>query len=119
MDAAEALKQNALATQLAALNKQLAQKEQYQQTLNQQEEKLAEVRQQYEQQLELLESQLTSLGKEKDQLHQQNKAEPVSSKISEQRRKRIQELEADMQSLRKKVVMSPSSAWFSSDPPRA
>ena len=40
MGAAEALKQNALATQLAALNKQLAQKEQYAIVLNQQEDKL-------------------------------------------------------------------------------
>ena len=63
MGAAEALKQNALATQLAALNKQLAQKEQYAISLNDQEEKLKQVRQQYEQQLEQLESQLTTLGK--------------------------------------------------------
>jgi len=51
-----------------------------------------------------MEVKLTTLGKEKDQLHQQNKAEPVTSKISEQRRKRIQELELEMTNLRKKVT---------------
>lgn len=102
--AAEALKQNALATQLAALNKQLAQKEQIAISLTQQEDKLKEVRHQYEAQLDQMESQLTTLGKEKEQLHQHNKAEPANSKLSEQRRKRIQELEGEMTNLRKKVV---------------
>ena len=104
MGAAEALKQNALATQLAALNKQLAQKEQIAISLTQQEDKLKEVRHQYEAQLDQMESQLTTLGKEKEQLHQHNKAEPANSKLSEQRRKRIQELEGEMANLRKKVV---------------
>ena len=104
MGAAEALKQNALATQLAALNKQLAQKEQIAISLTQQEDKLKEVRHQYEAQLDQMESQLTTLGKEKEQLHQHNKAEPANSKLSEERRKRIQELEGEMANLRKKVV---------------
>ena len=104
MGAAEALKQNALATQLAALNKQLAQKEQIAISLTQQEDKLKEVRHQYEAQLDQMESQLTTLGKEKEQLHQHNKVEPANSKLSEQRRKRIQELEGEMGNLRKKVV---------------
>ena len=104
MGAAEALKQNALATQLAALNKQLAQKEQIAISLTQQEDKLKEVRHQYEAQLDQMESQLTTLNKEKEQLHQHNKAEPANSKLSEQRRKRIQELEGEMANLRKKVV---------------
>ena len=102
--AAEALKQNALATQLAALNKQLAQKEQIAISLTQQEDKLKEVRHEYEAQLDQMESQLTTLGKEKEQLHQHNKAEPANSKLSEQRRKRIQELEGEMSNLRKKVI---------------
>ena len=102
--AAEALKQNALAIQLAALNKQLAQKEQIAISLTQQEDKLKEVRHEYEAQLDQMESQLTTLGKEKEQLHQHNKVEPANSKLSEQRRKRIQELEGEMGNLRKKVV---------------
>ena len=56
MGAAEALKQNALANQLANLNKQLAQKEQYAIVLNEQEDKLKEVRQKYEEQLEQMEN---------------------------------------------------------------
>lgn len=104
MGAAEALKQNALANQLAALNKQLAAKEQYAMVLNQQEVELKEVRAKYEVQMNQLESQLKSLEKEKDHLTQLSRAEPVTSKISEQRRKRIQELEQEMQDLKKKVL---------------
>ena len=44
------------------------------------------------------------LEKEKDSLHQLNKAEPASSKISEQRRKRIHELETEMNNLKKKLI---------------
>ena len=55
------LKQNALATQLASLNKQLAQKEQYALVLNDQESKLKEVRKKYEDQFDKMESQMKSL----------------------------------------------------------
>lgn len=102
--ATELLKQNALASQLASLNKQLAQKEQYAIVLNQQEEKLKEVRLKYEEQLNQMELQMKGLEKEKDHLNQQNRAEPVTSKLSEQRRKRIQELEAQMSDLKKKLT---------------
>jgi kinesin family protein 4/21/27 len=101
--AARALQQNALATQLATLNKQLAQKEQYANVLNVNEDKLREVRDKYEDQLHQLESQMRNLEKEKDQLNQQNRAEPTS-KISEARRKRIQDLEAALSDLKKKVI---------------
>merc|ERR1712029_121857 len=75
------LKQNALATQLASLNKQLAQKEQYALVLNDQESKLKEVRKKYEDQFDKMESQMKSLEKEKDNLVQQSRAEPVTSKL--------------------------------------
>ena len=102
--ATEALKQNALATQLASLNKQLAQKEQYAENLSQQEDKLREIRKQYEEKLVEMESQMKLLEKEKGELMQQNRSEPASSKIAEQRRKRIQELEGSMSDLRKKLI---------------
>ena len=98
------LKQNALATQLASLNKQLAQKEQYALVLNDQESKLKEVRKKYEDQFDKMESQMKSLEKEKDNLVQQSRAEPVTSKLSEQRRKRIQELESQISDLKKKLI---------------
>merc|ERR1712029_62650 len=72
------LKQNALATQLASLNKQLAQKEQYALVLNDQESKLKEVRKKYEDQFDKMESQMKSLEKEKVNLVQQSRAEPVT-----------------------------------------
>ena len=96
--------QNALATQLASLNKQLAQKEQYALVLNDQEEKLKEVRKKYEDQFEKMETQMKSLEKEKDTLVQQSRAEPVTSKLSEQRRKRIQDLESQISDLKKKLI---------------
>ena len=102
--ATEALKQNALANQLASLNKQLAQKEQYAENLSQQEDKLREIRKQYEEKLVEMESQMKLLEKEKGELMQQNRSEPASSKIAEQRRKRIQELEGSMSDLRKKLI---------------
>ena len=102
--AAEALKQNALATQLAALNKQLAQKEQYAVVLHEQEEKIREVKMEYEKQLQDLETQVKVIEKEKDTLHQAIRHEPATSKISEQRRKRIQELESQLADLKKKVM---------------
>ena len=89
----EILKQNALASQLAALNKQLAQKEQYAENLTDQEDKLRQIRIDYEVKLQDMETQMKSLEREKGDLVQKNRAEPASSKIAEQRRKRIQELE--------------------------
>ena len=89
----EILKQNALASQLAALNKQLAQKEQYAENLTDQEEKLRQIRIDYEVKLQDMETQMKTLEKEKGELVQKNRNEPASSKIAEQRRRRIQELE--------------------------
>ena len=51
-----------------------------------------------------MESQMKLLEKEKGELMQQNRSEPASSKIAEQRRKRIQELEGSMSDLRKKLI---------------
>ena len=98
------MKQNALATQLASLNKQLAQKEQYALVLNDQEDKLKEVRKKYEDQFEKMETQMKSLEKEKDNLVQISRAEPVTSKLSEQRRRRIQDLESQIGDLKKKLI---------------
>ena len=101
---AEILKQNALASQLATLNKQLAQKEQYAENLSEQEDKLRAIRNEYENKMTEMETQMKNLVTEKDQLLKQNRSEPASSKIAEQRRKRIQELETSMADLRKKLL---------------
>ena len=82
----------------------MAQKEQYALVLNDQEEKLKEVRKKYEDQFEKMETQMKSLEKEKDTLVQQSRAEPVTSKLSEQRRKRIQDLESQISDLKKKLI---------------
>ena len=82
----------------------MAQKEQYALVLTDQEEKLKEVRKKYEVQLHTMESQMKSLEKEKDTLVQQSRAEPVTSKLSEQRRKRIQDLEHQITDLKKKLI---------------
>jgi len=66
----EILKQNALASQLAALNKQLAQKEQYAENLTDQEEKLRQIRIDYEVKLQDMETQMKTLEKEKGELVQ-------------------------------------------------
>ena len=101
---AEILKQNALASQLATLNKQLAQKEQYAENLSEQEDKLRAIRNEYENKMTEMESQMKTLVTEKEHLLKQNRTEPASSKIAEQRRKRIQELETSMADLRKKLL---------------
>ena len=96
-------KQNALATELANLNKVLAQKEQLANSMKQNDEKLKEVKQKYEKSMKSLEEEIAKLQKQKDELNQQQRSDS-KSKIAEQRRIRIQELEHQMSDLRKKVL---------------
>ena len=58
---------------------------------------IIEIKSKYEENIKSLESEMDSLIREKDQLHQQLRAEPPAGKIAEQRRKRIQELEQSIQ----------------------
>jgi len=100
-------KQAKLATQLANLNDVLAQKEQLASTMMANEEKIAEMREKYEKSLASLQEELATLQQEKDNLDSQQKksgSNDPTCKISEQRRKRIQDLENQMNELRKKVA---------------
>ncbi len=103
VNAAIARKQSAYAVQLANLNKMLAHKEQMASAMIENDPKLKEMQAKYEEQLKTYESDLTKLQKEKDTLTQQHRNDPTS-KIAEQRRKRIQELESSIGDLKKKVI---------------
>ena len=105
-DKEHALQQARLANQLATLNDVLAQKEQIASTMMANEEKIKEIREKYEKSLASMQEELATLQQEKDKLDHQTKTSKndPSCKLSEQRRKRIQELEVQMNDLRKKVA---------------
>jgi len=98
--ASYALKQTELANQLAELNKVLVAKQELAGKMGDNDEKMAAMRKKYEDTLKSMETEIARLQKEKDELGQQQRAEG-NSKISEQRRKRIQELEGKIASLNK------------------
>jgi len=106
--AAHAQKRNALHTELHNLNSALAQKEKLASAMVHNEEKLKEMRKKYEANLHSLEDEVKALQKEKDELSQQQRNAPsndhAAAKIAEQRRKRIQELEAKLMDLKKQVL---------------
>merc|ERR1719163_2238013 len=64
------------------------------------DEKMTTMRRNYETTIKSMEEEITRLQKEKDELCQKQKAE-ASSQISENRRKRIQELEEKIKNLGK------------------
>jgi len=101
-------KQANLASQLANLNDVLAQKEQLASTMMANEEKIQEMREKYEISLASLQEELATLQQEREKLESQSKSskgnDNPNCKISEQRRKRIQEPENQMSDLRKKVT---------------
>ena len=93
-------KQANLASQLNNLNDMLAKKEELASTMMANEEKIQEMREKYEKSLASLQEELATLQQEKDKLDSQNKSSKSNEpncKISEQRRKRIQELENQVQ----------------------
>merc|ERR1712012_1265360 len=102
-EAKHRIKQNTLATELANLNKVLAQKEQLASSMKLNDEKLKEVKEKYENSMKSLEIEIAKLQKQKDELSQQQRSDS-KSKIAEQRRVRIQDLEHQMSDLRKKVL---------------
>jgi predicted RNase H-like nuclease (RuvC/YqgF family) len=61
------------------------------------EKDIANIKQKYEAEIKTLESEMDRMQREKDQLMQQVKNEPMCGKLAEQRRKRIQELEQSIQ----------------------
>lgn len=61
------------------------------------EKDIAAIKKKYENEIQSLEAEMEQMQKEKDQLSQLVKNDPVTSKICETRRKRIQELEHSIQ----------------------
>ena len=103
VEATQRRKQSTLANELANLNKVLAQKEQLASSMKLNDDKLKEVKEKYENSMKALEVEIAKLQKQKDDLNQQQKTDS-KSKIAEQRRVRIQDLEHQMSDLRKKVL---------------
>ncbi|XP_054756101.2 chromosome-associated kinesin KIF4-like [Lytechinus pictus] len=101
-----ALRQAALSRELHELNQALARKQELAQTMGQSDEKMEVMRIQYETTMKQLEDQVTTLLKEKETLSHElfaNKSNANTNKLSEQRRKRLQELEAELNALKKKI----------------
>ena len=97
-------KQANLASQLNNLNDMLAKKEELASTMMANEEKIQEMREKYEKSLASLQEELATLQQEKDKLdsvekNKSSKNNEPNCKISEQRRKRIQELENQVQNI--------------------
>merc|ERR1712147_61328 len=95
-----ALKHSELATQLSDLNKMLVAKQELASKMGETDEKMSNMRKNYEMTIKSMEDEIQRLQKEKDELGQKQKAE-ASTKVSEMRRKRIQELEDKIKNLTK------------------
>jgi len=104
--ATQALKQTELATKLAELNKVLVAKQELAGKIGDNDEKMAAMRKKYEETLRSMEVEISRLQKEKDELAQQQRAGESggNGKMSEMRRKRIQELEGKIAVLNKKQL---------------
>merc|ERR1719233_2562435 len=96
--ASQALKQTELANQLAELNKVLVAKQELAGKMGDNDEKLLAMRKKYEDTLKSMEVEIAWLQKEKDELAQQQRVGDGggNAKMSEIRRKRIQELAGKM-----------------------
>jgi len=109
--AQHALRQTELASKLQDLNKVLLAKQELAEKMGANDEKMLSMKLKYEEALKHMEEEIGKLQFEKDNLMQQqrNAGSGVASlttsgpnnKVSEQRRKRIQELETQIQSLKK------------------
>ena len=95
-----ALKHSELATQLSDLNKMLVAKQELASKMGETDEKMSNMKKNYETTIKSMEDEIQRLQKEKDELGQKQKAE-ASTKVSEMRRKRIQELEDKIKNLSK------------------
>merc|ERR1719508_693148 len=104
--ASQALKQTELATQLAELNKVLVAKQELAGKIGENDEKMTAMKKKYEETLKSMEVEISRLQKEKDELAQQQRAGEAggNGKVSEMRRKRIQELEVKITSLNKQQM---------------
>ncbi|KAJ8028309.1 Chromosome-associated kinesin KIF4 [Holothuria leucospilota] len=103
----QALRQAQLGRELQELNKALALKQELAMKMGQSDEKMEVMKLQYEANIKTLEGQIEALQNEKDTLSialQNNKSLSATSKISEQRRQRMKELEGEISNLKKKVA---------------
>lgn len=92
---------------LQELTRALAIKEQLAATLVANSSSISSFKPEYQENMKQLEGQITALQQERDTLQQQLKSvqsNNASGKIAEQRRKRLQELEAQMSELKKKLL---------------
>jgi len=110
--ASQALRQTELASQLQELNKVLIAKQELAEKMGANDEKFLEMRCKYEDALKTMEQELGKLQSEKDNLLKQQRNAGTgaagliggpgpNNKVSEMRRKRIQELEVEIQKLKK------------------
>ncbi|XP_064422730.1 kinesin family member 4 [Latimeria chalumnae] len=104
--AEHALRQAQMSKELIELNKALALKEELARQMCQNENRLQPMQSQYEENIKQLESEVSVLQKEKEELilavHLAKK-DTNQAKLSERRRKRLQELETQMTELKKKL----------------
>lgn len=101
------LHQAELNKELKDLTRALAIKEQLAATLLANSSSISTLNPEYQENMKQLEDQINNLQQERDMLQQQLKSvhsNNASGKIAEQRRKRLQELEAQMSELRKKLL---------------
>ncbi|XP_033098919.1 chromosome-associated kinesin KIF4-like [Anneissia japonica] len=101
------LRQAELGRELQELNKALSLKQELVAKMGQSDEKMAVMKMQYEQNAKQLENEVNQLVKEKEQLNtalNAAKTNTTSNKVSEQRRKRLQELEGQITGLKKKIL---------------
>jgi kinesin family protein 4/21/27 len=99
-------KSSELTNQLMNLNKMLAQKERLASAMEANEEQLQKLNEKHEKDIVSLETEIANLQKEKSHLKQthRNAGHDPTSKIAEQRRKRIQELEQKLTEVNRKLM---------------
>ncbi|XP_064282621.1 chromosome-associated kinesin KIF4A isoform X2 [Passer domesticus] len=101
-----ALRQAQLSRELLELNKALTLKEALAKKMSQNDTQLGPIQSQYQTNIRDLESEVSNLQKEKEELVlalQMAKKDINQAKLSERRRKRLQELEAQISELKKKL----------------
>ncbi|KAJ6653097.1 hypothetical protein lerEdw1_010183 [Lerista edwardsae] len=101
-----ALHQAQMSKELLELNKALALKEALARKMSQNDSQLEPIQCQYQSNIQDLEERVNKLQKEKDDLVlalHMTKKDVSQAKLSERRRKRLQELEGEMQDLKKKL----------------
>ncbi|XP_067853165.1 kinesin family member 4 [Heptranchias perlo] len=105
--ACHALRHAQMSKELMELNKVLALKEELARKMSQGDYEMESVHVQYEENIRSLEDEVSALQKEKEELvlalHSAKK-DTNAVKVSERRRKRLQELEAEMSNLKKKLM---------------